>query len=266
MRSMCRRAPSWSPRASSATPTRRSPIGPQRASWSLATQRRHYGRACVHALRFYLRGAAGARAWLLGNSMAGNAMYVRCPVLSALAGAHGHREAIPSTLEVTFNQSGRIAWKGANANGYQIRSMVGEVDVMVSSTVLYFIWNSGYIEGEAQSAGKVIRNGNRPTFAYVLPPGTRVGFRLKEVGENRQLSVELERDFLLGAAGFEHPVSFDIVETWDYKDPLSWQLARVIYDECISRAPQGTLYTETAATLLAMHLVRNLSTATRLLK
>ena len=195
--------------------------------------------------------------------MAGNAMYVRCPVLSALAGAHGHREAIPSTLEVTFNQSGRIAWKGANANGYQIRSMVGEVDVMVSSTVLYFIWNSGYIEGEAQSAGKVIRNGNRPTFAYVLPPGTRVGFRLKEVGENRQLSVELERDFLLGAAGFEHPVSFDIVETWDYKDPLSWQLARVIYDECISRAPQGTLYTETAATLLAMHLVRNLSTVTR---
>jgi AraC family transcriptional regulator len=68
----------------------------------------------------------------------------------------------------------------------------------------------------------------------------------------------LERDFLLGAAGFEHPASFDIGETWDYRDPLSWQLAGVIYDECISRAPQGILYTETAATLLAMHLVRNL--------
>jgi AraC family transcriptional regulator len=40
----------------------------------------------------------------------------------------------------------------------------------------------------------------------------------------------------------------------------------VIYDECIGRAPQGTLYTETAATLLAMHLVRNLSTVARLLK
>ena len=38
----------------------------------------------------------------------------------------------------------------------------------------------------------------------------------------------------------------------------------MIYDECISRAPQGTLYSETAATLLAMHLVRNLSTAARL--
>jgi AraC family transcriptional regulator len=142
--------------------------------------------------------------------------------------------------------------------------MVGEVDVMITSTILYFIWNSGYIEAEAQSGRKVIAIEDRPTFAYVLPPATHVGFRLKEVGENRQLSVELERDFLLGAAGFEHPASFDVGETWDYRDPLSWQLAGVIYDECISRAPQGTLYTETAATLLAMHLVRNLSTATRL--
>jgi AraC family transcriptional regulator len=196
--------------------------------------------------------------------MTDNVVYVRCPVLSALADAHGRREAIPSPIEVTFNQSGKIAWRGANATGFEIRSMVGEVDVMASSTILYFIWNSGYIEGEAQSGGKVIPNENRPTFAYVLPPGTRVGFRLKEVSENRQLAVELGQDFLLAAAGFEHPVSFDFAETWDYQDPLSWQLARVIYDECISRAPQGALYTETAATLLAMHLIRNLSTVTRL--
>ena len=81
--------------------------------------------------------------------MTGNAAYVHCPVLLALAGAHGH-EPIHSALEVTFNQSGRIAWKGANANGYQIRSMVGEVDVMITSTILYFIWNSGYIEAEAE--------------------------------------------------------------------------------------------------------------------
>jgi hypothetical protein len=120
--------------------------------------------------------------------MTGNAADVHCPVLLALAGAHGH-ELIHSPLEVTFNQSGRIAWKGANANGYQIRSMVGEVDVMITSTILYFIWNSGYIEAEAQSGRKVIAIEDRPTFAYVLPPGTHVGFRLKEVGENRQLSI-----------------------------------------------------------------------------
>jgi AraC family transcriptional regulator len=193
--------------------------------------------------------------------MTGNPAYIQCPVLWALAGGD-----VRSTLDVTFNRSGRIAWRGGNAAGFQIRSMVGEVEVMASSITLDFIWNSGYMEAEAQSGGKVISNENRPTFAYVLPPGTRVGFRVKKVRENRQLSVEFERDFLLGAAAFEPPVKFDIVETWDYRDPLSWQLARVIYDECTSRAPQGTLYADTAATLLAMHLVRNLSTVTPLLK
>src|SRR5467141_2383794 len=38
MRSMCRRAPSRSPRASSATPTRRSPIGPSAGSVDVAAQ------------------------------------------------------------------------------------------------------------------------------------------------------------------------------------------------------------------------------------
>ena len=143
--------------------------------------------------------------------------------------------------------------------------MVGKVDVMTTSTIMYFHMGR-HRSGGTVARGKAIPIRNRPTFAFVLPPGAHVGFRMKEVGENRQLSVELEQDFLLEAAGLEHPMSLDIGEIWDYKDPLSWQLARVIYDECISRAPQGTLYTETAATLLAMHLVRNLSTVTRLLK
>src|SRR6266404_7798814 len=98
--------------------------------------------------------------------MTGTPVYVQCPVLLALADAHGHGETIRSTLEVTFNQSGRIDWRGANANGYQIRSMVGEVDVMITSTILYFIWNSGYIEAEARSGRKVIAIEDRPTFAY----------------------------------------------------------------------------------------------------
>jgi AraC family transcriptional regulator len=187
-------------------------------------------------------------------------------VMSGLASQQGYPGPLHSTPDGTFDQSRKIAWSGATATGFHIRSMVREVDVMASSTELHFIWNSGYIVGEAQSGGKVISNENRPTFAYVLPPGTRIGFRLKEASEYRQLSVELQPDFVVDAAGLETSASFDVVETWDYRDPLSWQLARVIYDECASRTPQGILYTETAATLLAMHLVRNLSTVTPLLK
>jgi AraC family transcriptional regulator len=181
-------------------------------------------------------------------------------VISVLAAGHGHPGPIDSTLDGSSDQPLKIAWSGANAAGYQIRSMNGEVDVMASSIELHFVWNSGHIEGEARSGGRVIPNENRPTFAYVLPPGTRVGFRLKEVHEIRQLSVELQPEFVLGAMGFDPSVRLDVIETWDYTDPLSWQLARVIYDECTSRAPQGILYSETAATLLTMQIVRNLST------
>ena len=216
-------------------------------------------------------GLARPRARVLDISTSRDRVYVRTAptvvrVISGLARGYGQPRPIDSTLDGTLGQPRKIVWKGANAAGYQIRSMVGEVDVMASSIELHFVWNSGHIEGEAQSGGKVIPNENRPTFAYVLPPGTRVGFRLKEVHEIRQLSVELQPDFVLGAAGCEASVRFDVIETWDYRDPLSWQLAHVIYDECTSRAPQGTLYAETAATLLAMHLVRNLSTVTPMLK
>jgi len=187
-------------------------------------------------------------------------------VISELAGGLGDPVPTRSTLDGIFDQPRKIAWRGGNATAYQIPSMAGEVDVMASSIELHFVWNSGYLEGEAQSGGKVIPNENRPAFGYVLPPGTRVGFRLKKVERIRQLSVELQPDFVRAAAGLETCLSFEIVETWGYRDPLSWQLARVIYDECTSRAPQGILYTETAVTFLTMHLVRNLSTVTPLLK
>ncbi len=214
-------------------------------------------------------GLARPRARLSDTSTTRDRVYVRSAptvvrLFSGLAGRLGLRGPIHSTPDGTFDPTRRIAWRGGNATGFQIRSMVAESDVMASSIELHFIWNSGYIEGEAQSGGKIIQNENRPTFAFVLPPGTKVGFRLKEAVEYRQLSMELQPDFVLGAAGLETSGNFEVIEAWDYRDPLSWQLARVIYDECISRVPQGTLYVETAATLLAMHLVRNLSTVTRL--
>jgi AraC family transcriptional regulator len=145
--------------------------------------------------------------------------------------------------------------------------MAGEGAYALSSQVeLHFTWGSGYIDAETQSGRKIRNCANRTSYAKVLPPGTQVQFRVKEARQYQRLSLGLEREFLAGAAAFEGPANFDVSETWDYRDPLSWQLARLIHDECTSGAPQGILYTETAATLLAMHLVRSLSTATPLLK
>jgi len=212
-------------------------------------------------------GLGRPKARLLDTNSTRDGAYVRsAPTVVELfptsAGGYDHQGPLHSSPDETFDQSGKIAWRGGNATGFQIRSMVGEVDVTANSIELHFIWTSGYIKKEVQSNGKVIPNENRPAFAFVLPPGTRVGFRLKEALEYQQLSLELQPDFVLGAAGLGTSVSFDIAETRDYRDPLSWQLARVIYGECIGQAPRGILYTETAATLLAIHLVRNLSTVT----
>jgi AraC family transcriptional regulator len=190
-------------------------------------------------------------------------------LFSGSAAENGHPGPVHSSPNGAFDQSRKVAWTGGNATAFQIRSMFGEVEVLASLIELHFIWNSGYIEGEARSGGKIITKrvcNNRPTFAYVLPPGTLVEFRLKEAVEYQQLSIELQPDFVLAAVGLETSASIDVIETWDYSDPLSWQLARVINDECVSHAPQGTLYVETAATLLAIHLFRNLSTFTRLKK
>jgi AraC family transcriptional regulator len=172
-------------------------------------------------------------------------------LFSGLAGENGHPGPVHSSLNGAFDQSQKIAWTGGNATAFQIRSLVGEVEVMARLIELHFIWNSGYIDAEARSGGKIIiTNKNRPSLAYVNPPGTLVELRLKEAHGYQLLSIELQPDF--------------VIETWDYSDPLSWQLARVINDECLSHAPQGTLYVETAATVLAMNLFRNLSTFTRL--
>lgn len=223
----------------------------------------------TRALNIHRGGGLGRpRAQLLDASSTREGAYVRnAPTVvtffSTSPGGYDCEGPRHSSPDGTFDQPRKIAWRGGNATGLQVRSMVGEVDVTAGSIEMHFIWTSSCIEGEAQSGGNVIPNENRPAVAFVLPPGTRVGFRLKEALEYQQLSLELQPDFVLGAAGLESSVSFDIVETRDYRDPLSWELAHTIYGECISPSPQGTLYTETAAMLLAMQLVRNVSTVTR---
>jgi AraC family transcriptional regulator len=180
---------------------------------------------------------------------------------------HGHWGTIHPTLDglrATINQSRQIVWAGGSAAAVEIQSMIGEADVMASAVELYFAWNSSHIDAEVQLGGKILHCGVRPTSALIVPPGTRIAIRTRRARDFRTLSVELKPDFLLSAVGFDGPSSFDIRETVDYRDPLTWQLAHVLYEECTSGAPQGTLYTETAATLLSMHLVRNLSTVTLL--
>src|SRR5258708_6370433 len=163
----------------------------------------------------------------------------------AMIGHHGHPGTIHSTFNTMANQSRQVAWAGGSATAHEIQSLVGEADVMATAVELHFSWNSGYINAEAQSGGKIWDDENPTTYCYSLPPGTLVAFRLKEAREFRNLSVELKRELLLGAAGFEGPLSFDIIETGDCRDPLSRQLPRGSSNKCTTVAPQGIPCPET---------------------
>jgi len=48
----------------------------------------------------------------------------------------------------------------------------------------------------------------------------------------------------------------DIIPALDQTDALLWQLANAVAAECEAGVPHGTLYAETAATLLSLHLLR----------
>jgi AraC family transcriptional regulator len=75
----------------------------------------------------------------------------------------------------------------------------------------------------------------------------------------KELAIKLDKSFLLRSCEGVDPASVEIPDIWDYEDPLCWALAKVIHDECIAGAPNGALYGEMAMTLLALHIVRNLS-------
>jgi AraC family transcriptional regulator len=184
----------------------------------------------------------------------------------ALIGWPGHPGTLHSTFDGTVRECRQIAWTGGSATAHDVQSKVGEAALIASRIELHFSWNSGYLEAEIHSGGTINHYRNRSGYAYILPPGKQVGFRVRKATGCRVLSLELEREFLLHAAALEGSVNFEVIEAWNYRDPLSWQLARIIYDECTSGAPQGTLYAETAVTFLAMRFVRNLSVSAHLMK
>src|SRR5260370_6651742 len=119
----------------------------------------------------------------------------------AMIGHQGHRGTIHSTFDTMVNQSGQVAWPGGSATAHEIKSLVGEADVMATAVEVHFSWNSGYINAEAQSGGKIWYDEKRPSYAYILPPSTLVAVRMKEAPSILNFLVGIERGVLLWGAG-----------------------------------------------------------------
>ena len=127
----------------------------------------------TRALNIHRGGGLGRpRAQLLDTSSTRDGAYVRnAPTVvtffSTSSGGYDCEGPLHSSPNGTFDQPRKIAWRGGNATGLQVRSMVGEVDVTASSIEMHFIWTSSCVEGEAQSGGNVIPNENRDRKSVV---------------------------------------------------------------------------------------------------
>jgi AraC family transcriptional regulator len=181
----------------------------------------------------------------------------------AMFSAPGHQDTIWSDVKGSVVHSKMIKWIGGVAATHEIGKVSGAAEVRTRSLELHFSWNSGVAEAEAESGKRVWAYKNRSRYGLVLPPGTNVEFRIKEKSNYRFLAMEFDPGYVLRAAELQHLSSVEFVETWEHDHPLTWHLAEAIFEECESVARQGLLYSETAATLLALHVARSLSNRTR---
>jgi AraC family transcriptional regulator len=181
----------------------------------------------------------------------------------AMFSAVGHQDTVWSDVKGSVARSRMIKWAGGVAATHAINKVSGGAEVRTRSLELHFSWNSGVAEAEAETGKRVWAYRNRPRYGLVLPPGTNVEFRIKEKSNYRFLAMEFEPAYFLKAAELQHLNTVEFIETWEHDHPLTWHLAEAIFEECESAARQGLLYSETAATLLALHIVRNLSSRDR---
>jgi AraC family transcriptional regulator len=181
----------------------------------------------------------------------------------AMFSAPGHPDTIWSEVKGNVDHSKSIKWLGGAAATHTIRKASGAAEVRTRTVGIHFSWNSGFVEAEAESSKRVWSYKNRPRYGLVLPRGTNVEFRIKEKSNYRFLALEIEHEYLLRVAELQHLTSVELIETWEYDDPLTWHLAGAIFKECESEARQGRLYAETAVTFLVLHVARNLSNYAR---
>jgi AraC family transcriptional regulator len=181
----------------------------------------------------------------------------------AMFSAPGHQDTIWSDVKGSVLHSKMIKWTGGVAATHAIGKVSGAAEVRTRSLELHFSWNSGVAEADAATGKRVWAYKNRPRYSLILPPGTNVEFRIKEKSNYRFMAMEFDPVYFLKAAELEHLTSVEFVETWEHDHPLAWHLADAIFEECESGARQGLLYSETAAALLALHVVRGLSNQAR---
>jgi AraC family transcriptional regulator len=159
--------------------------------------------------------------------------------------------------------SRRVQWRGGRAAAYVIRSASGEAVSQASCLQAIFCFSARRMDVECRTPGGPRTVLSKPRHALVLPGETAVEWKVRAALHLEALVVQLDQDFVLRCSGFGRLPPLDRARMWDYADPLGWQVARAIYDDCVDGTGQRTCYVESAAIFLSAHLVKTLVVAVR---
>jgi AraC family transcriptional regulator len=159
--------------------------------------------------------------------------------------------------------SRRVEWRGGRATAYLIRSASGEAVTQPGFLQAIFCFTSRRMEAECSSPGSPRTVLSKSRHALVLPRETTVEWKVRTALQLETLELQLNQDFVLRCSGLACLPPLDRAQMWDYSDPLGWQVARAIYDDCVEGAVRSVCYVEMAAMFLAAHLVRTLAVRVR---
>lgn len=152
-----------------------------------------------------------------------------------------------------------LSWRGGAVELIE-RSLTerAEVRLRVQRHAIFFTYAQpkGWSENTYDNCKLVARELVDDNTVSILPAGGDY-YATGAAGFSRYLAIFLDRSFMLAAGQAEHIGGCQLLPSWSRGDPTGWALAEAIRAECEAGAPHGTLYAETMATALSVHLLRH---------
>jgi AraC family transcriptional regulator len=174
----------------------------------------------------------------------------------SVIGARSFKGTVRTDFVAEKIVSRQLKCSGACAAAHGIESLEGCSLVKIRNLQLHFSWNASHVSGIARARGRSRSYDNRPRYLYVVQSPTELQFEM-EKSTFKELAIEFDQSFIWRTCEAPDSRAIEIPEMWACEEPLYWELAKVVYKECMEGAPNGSLYGETALTLLALHLARN---------
>jgi AraC-like DNA-binding protein len=151
-----------------------------------------------------------------------------------------------------------VAWAGGAAS-VERRAVDPDADTRLSASrhCVFFIFSTPRGQAEVIYDDRPIFDGKLydARRMAVIPAAGEMWTRAQsDLGHSSSLTLFMEPASASHALEAEHLPP--LAPSWGEGDPFSWSIASAIRDECETGAPRGSMYVETAALLLQLHLLR----------